>query len=311
MYLNTLCISGYCGNGIRNDREITFLNIGLMNLEPKYKNLALEKLRLYYSQQGDEVEDYFALKSYDKVYASSIFTFTRKDIVPQGAVCGGSGFDLTTTLPPEIEAIKPHLNFGFTTRGCIRHCPFCIVPEKEGNIRVAGDLLDLWDGKAKEVVVMDNNILAIPKQFYKVCQQAIDTKIRVDFNQGLDHRLITQQIAQMMAKTPHKEYHLAFDHPSYRPSVKRAIRLLYNVGIKRSTWYVLVGYNTTPVEDLGRLNYLKRVNQNAFVQRYGDCYHKPFYIELARWANQHHIFHTRTFKEFAPTVGSHQREVKV
>src|SRR3990167_2329985 len=207
------------------------MNIGLYNLEPKYKNLALEKLRIYHQLKGDFVEDYFALRPYDKVYASSIFTFTDKSKVPEGAICGGSGFDLTTTLPPEIEVIKPHLNFGFTTRGCIRHCPFCIVRQKEGGVvyRV-GDLLDLWDGKAKEVIVMDNNILAIPEQFYKVCHQAIDNKIRVDFNQGLDHRLVTPQIAQVMADAPHVEYHLAFDYPSYRPSVKKAIRMLYNVG---------------------------------------------------------------------------------
>ena len=269
-------------------------------MEPKYKNLALEKIRIYHQAKGNCVEDYFGLNHYDEVYCSSIFTFTKKYIIPERAICGGSGFDLITNLPPEIEEIKPHLNFGFTTRGCIRHCPFCIVPEKEGKVRVVGDLLDLWDGKSKDVVIMDNNILAIPEQFYKVCQQAIDNKIRLDFNQGLDHRLLTKDISKLLSKVSHKEYHFAFDHPSYRPSVKKAIRLLYDVGIKRSTWYVLVGYNTTPMEDLGRLDYLKRENQNAFVQRYGDCYHKPFYIELARWANQHHIFHTSTFEEFAP-----------
>ena len=80
------------------------LRIGLLNLEPKYKNLAIEKLRLYHQGLGDEAEDYFALRSYDKVYVSSIFTFTPKHIVPSGAVCGGTGLDLATTLPPEVDA---------------------------------------------------------------------------------------------------------------------------------------------------------------------------------------------------------------
>ena len=92
------------------------MKVGLQNLEPKYKNLAIEKIRKYYSAKGDEVEDYFALEHYDQVYASSIFTFTDKSKVPEGAVCGGSGFDLRsggvyypTYLPPEIEAVKSSL----------------------------------------------------------------------------------------------------------------------------------------------------------------------------------------------------------
>lgn len=274
------------------------MKIGLLNLEPKYKNLALEKLRLYHSQQGDEVENYFALNHYDRVYASSIFTFTKKHIIPQGAICGGSGFNLTTVLPLEIDEIKPHLNFGFTTRGCIRNCSFCIVPKKEGMIRVVGDLLDLWDGKSKKVIVMDNNILALPNQFRKVCQQAIDKKITLDFNQGLDHRLLTKEITEIMAQTSHSEYRLAFDHPSYQASVEKAITLLREAGINRGIWYVLVGYNTTPKQDLERLNYLRDTGQRAFVQRFRSHYSEPFYMAVSEWANQRHLFATKTWDEF-------------
>jgi hypothetical protein len=158
------------------------VKVGLLNLEPKYRNLALEKLRIYYSQQGCDVEDYFALTKYDKVFASSIFTFTKKTVVPQGAICGGSGFDLTTTLPPEIEGIKPRLNFGFVTRGCIRSCPFCIVPEKEGKVHVVGELEDLWDNKSHDVTLLDNNILALPEVFIQTCHFAMIKGIRLDFN---------------------------------------------------------------------------------------------------------------------------------
>ena len=107
------------------------MNIGLLNLEPKYKNLALEKIRIFYQAQGDYVEDYFALNQYGKVYCSSIFDYTKKHIIPEGAICGGTGFDLTTVLLPEIEKIHPHLNFGFTTRGCPNKCWFCDVWKRE------------------------------------------------------------------------------------------------------------------------------------------------------------------------------------
>lgn len=272
------------------------MKIGLLNLEPKYKNLALEKLRLYYSQQGDEVEDYFALNRYDKVYASSIFTFTKKTIVPQGAICGGSGFDLTTNLPLEIEEIEPHLNFGFTTRGCIRKCPFCIAWIKEPILVVIIRYLrQLWDGKSKLITLYDNNILAIPEHFENICRQSLELKVTLDFNQGLDHRLLTSEIAKLLKTISHKEYHFAFDHPSYLKGVDKAIDLLQAEGINRCIWYVLVGFNTTLKEDLARLNHLKERNQNAYIQRYKR---DRQYIPLARWANQHHIFHGMTWEQF-------------
>lgn len=271
------------------------MNIGLLNLEPKYKNLAIEKLRLFHSWQGDDVEDYFALKSYDRVYASSIFTFTKKYAVPQGAICGGSGFDYTTALPPEIEAIKPHLNFGYTCRGCIRDCPFCIVRQKEGFWFAVGDLLDLWDGIAKIVRLLDNNASAYLDHLIMICEQAINHNITLDITQGLDHRCLTREMATWLKKVSHTEYHFAFDDPRYLSSVERAINLLQEEGINRSIWYVLVGFNTTFQEDLDRLNYLKCRNQNAYVQRYRRG---TEYIPLARWANQHHIFHSMTWEQF-------------
>lgn len=274
------------------------MRVGLLNLEPKYKNLALEKLRIYHQSKGDSVEDYFALVPYDRVYASSIFDYTPKFILPEGAICGGSGFDLVTNLPDEVEAIEPHLNFGFTTRGCIRKCPFCIVPQKEGHIRAVGDLLSLWDGKSKDIRILDNNILALSDHFAMMCEQALKYKLRLDFNQGLDHRLLTPEIVDLLVSIRHTEYRFAFDHPSYFNSVEKAIDLLWAKGIKRSTWYVLVGFDTTFQEDLDRLNYLKGRNQNAFVQRYNKNKLGRKYTQLARWANQHHIFQGMRWEQF-------------
>ncbi len=283
------------------------MRIGLLNLEPKHQNLALEKLRAFYAAQGDKVEDYFALRHYDKVYCSSIFTFTNKSIVPEGAICGGSGFDLTTTLPPKIENINPHLNFGFTSRGCIRHCPFCIVPQKEGDIRAVGDLYDLWDGKAKLITLYDNNILALPEHFEEICIQAIGGELTLDFNQGLDFRLLTPHIVSLLKLIRHKEYHFSWDFPSYRRGVDRAIDLLQNEEINRCNWYVLVGFNTTFQEDLDRLNHLKERNQNAYVQRY---VRDTKYIPLARWANQHHIFQSMSFEQFLAREYPRQERLK-
>ncbi len=284
------------------------MNIGLLNLEPKYKNLALEKIRIYYEMLGDSVENYFALNHYDKVYVSSIFDYTKKDVVPQGAICGGTGFDLTTVLPPEIDEIEPHLNFGFTTLGCPNKCPFCVVPIKEGKFRIRSDVLTLWDGKARLVICLDNNILASPEHFALNAKQSRENNIKLDYNQGLDHKRLTPDIVKIMKTFSHKEFRFAFDSPSYYKSVNKALKLLKEGGINSNLWYVLVGYNTTFQEDLDRLNFLRDNGQRAYIQRYS---HKPNdwkYIALAQWVNQHHIFYGMTWEQFLNTKHSKKRK---
>lgn len=284
------------------------MNIGLLNLEPKYKNLALEKLRLYHLLKGDNAEDYFALNPYDRVYCSSIFDYTKKDIAPQDAICGGSGFDLTTTLPPEIEQVKPHLNFGFTTRGCPNKCPFCIVPQKEGKCHIVGDLIDLWDRKGKLITLFDNNILAIPRHFESICKQSINLRVKLDFNQGLDHRRLTPDIISILKEISHTEYRFAFDSPAYYKSVNKAIGMLQNGGINRCLWYVLVGFNTTFQEDLDRVNFLRDRGQQAYIQRFKRPKNDWRHIALAQWVNQHHIFYAMTFEQFLNTDHSKKRK---
>jgi hypothetical protein len=284
------------------------MNIGLLNLEPKYKNFALEKLRIYHQSKGDYAEDYFALNHYDKVYVSSIFTFTGKSIVPQGAVCGGSGFDLTTVLPPEVEDIQPHLNFGFTTRGCPNNCPFCIVRRKEGDIKIVSRLKDLWNGvKGALITLYDNNVLAVMEHFQEVCRDSVEYHVKLDFNQGLDHRKLTPEIVGVMKSISHVEYRFAFDSPAYYNSVERALKLLQDGGINRSLWYVLVGFNTTFQEDLDRVNFLRSRGQQAYIQRYQHHANDYKYIALAQWVNQHNIFYGMTWEQFLATDHSRRR----
>jgi hypothetical protein len=275
------------------------LKVALLNLEPKYLNYALEKLRIYHASKGDLVEDYMPLNyvNYDRIYCSSIFSFTPKENLPPNAVRGGTGFDLTTVLPDEIEAIEPHLNFGFTTRGCIRHCKFCIVRIKEGYIRIICKLKALWDGISRQIVLFDNNILAVVDHFFSICQEANDYKVELDFNQGLDYRLLNQNIVDALKSIRHHEYRFAFDSPDSYSGVSKAINLLQSNGINRCLWYVLVGFDTTFQQDLDRLNFLKDNGQNAYVQRYNHRTNKQ-YTSLARWVNQHHIFQGMTWEQF-------------
>lgn len=286
----------------------------LIDIDSKIPNLALHKVAKYYEEKNYEVIWNYPLAkdSVEFIYVSCVFTKNKdkcKTWEERGGPVqiGGTGYSLIATLPKDIEAVKPRINLGFTTRGCIRKCEFCVVPEKEGKIHPVGDLLDLWDGKGSDIVVLDNNILALPDHFRMVCQQARENKIRVDFNQGLDHRLLDAGMVKELKSIRHVEYRFAFDHPSYKKSVSRAIEMLQDGGIRRCSWYVLVGFNTTIEEDLDRLMYLRSMNQNAYVQRFETCYHKPEYISMARWANQHHLFQALTWDEFKVKESEYKR----
>ena len=277
-------------------------NVLLIDIDSKIPNLALKKLEKYYSQQGSTVYWNMPLMAEwsDVIYVSCIFTLNRDKCIEWEAYSnswiGGSGYDLDITLCDEIEKVNPKINLGFTTRGCNRKCGFCIVPQKEGKIRAVGRLADLWDGESQDVTILDNNILALPEHFKSVCHEAQLWGIRLDFNQGLDHRLLTDEIASELKRTRHKnEYRFAFDHPDSIDSVKVAIKLLGKHGINRAFWYVLVGYDTDVEADLFRLNYLRAERQTVFVQRYKK---DKATIRLAQWANQHHIFPKMTYQEF-------------
>ena len=139
-----------------------------------YPNLALCKITAYHKAKGDTVERYDPLFSghCDKVYMSKVFNFTPDFQYPIDAdeiIKGGTGYDLTSQLPQEIDDMQPDyslypyvpsdISYGFLTRGCPNKCPWCVVPRKEGKIHPYWDIDRVANGR-KKVVLMDNNILA-------------------------------------------------------------------------------------------------------------------------------------------------------
>ncbi len=210
---------------------------------------------------------------------------------------GGSGVNLYSVLPPEIEKVKPRINWGYTSRGCVRRCPWCSVHIREGSFKVTGDLLDLWDGSAKEISLLDNNILADPDHFAKICWQAVTYRIRLNFFQGLDFRLIDRTAAAILKSTPHSRLRLSFDEPKDYEGVQQCIFELEKAGIRYNTWFVLTNYNTTFKEDLDRCNFLRRHRQKVYLARY-DFRRTPQNILLARWTQSFKYFDQLTFKEF-------------
>lgn len=282
------------------------MRIGLIDVDSKIPNLALMKLSAWHKARGDKVEFFNALQRYDRVYASKIFDFTDdfKYWPDCEIVKGGSGYSLETKLPEEIEHTYPDYELygcdyamGFITRGCIRNCPFCIVPKKEGMIRKSADLEEFWNVQ-KRLMLLDNNITAAPKVFEETLNKLIDLKIKVDFSQGLDARLIDDKKSLLLSKVRlWKQIHLAWDNTNDEESIMRGLRsMLKHNSPNRMMLYVLIGYDSTPEEDLYRVEKLREMKIDSFAMPYNrkDKYQRDF----ARWVNHKAIFKSVPWNEY-------------
>ena len=287
------------------------MKILLINIDSTIPNLALEKIRLYYQQRGDEIIDNLPLFSMqaDKIYVSCVFDYNKhlcKDWENKAEI-GGSGYDIVKKLPLEIEQIKPHINLGFATRGCIRKCPFCIVPRKEGRIYIEGDIYDLWDGKSKLITLLDNNILALPDHFMKISSQLKKEKLVVDFNQGLDFRLLTDEICKELFSLRHyREIRFAFDDLAYKPMVLKALDKLRKNGLKdwQTRWYVYVGVKDTMETVMERIDILRNAKQLVYLMRDILVHNNPEYTSLSGWCNYPGLFKKTHYFNINPSYKS-------
>jgi hypothetical protein len=145
------------------------MKTGLIDVDGHhFPNLALMKITNYHKSVGDTVEWVNYLERYDKVYQSKVFTFTRDIdtfVQTDEIVKGGTGYKMYDELfcddrEPDYTLYPQYLHaYGFLTRGCIRNCPWCIVPAKEGEIRAYRDIETVLQDR-KTAILMDNNVLA-------------------------------------------------------------------------------------------------------------------------------------------------------
>ena len=276
-------------------KECGILKIGLYNLEPKVNNSAMMQVSYYHKSLGDEVYIYSPLfhEYYDKVYAFSIFDFTPKDYVRKDMICGGTGFDITSRLPPEIE--KCDYSIIWFSRGCFRNCPFCVVRQKEGNIHPVEP--KNLNPNGKFIKIMDNNFFANPEW-----ETAIDTlhdwNQKVELTQGFDIRILDERQAEALSslKTYKSAFKFAWDNP--RDNLDDKIELLLDyIKPHKLMCYVLIGYWSSEEEDLERVMHLwDEYKIHAFAMPYDkfDKYQRSF----ARWCNNKIIFKTRSWQEY-------------
>ncbi len=273
------------------------MKIGLIQIDGKMPNLALMKLAKFHRDKGDDVRiiDLSSL-GIDKWYGSKIFM-------------GGSGYDVKQSLPEDIEAQVPDYelfkkdhSIGFTSRGCIRDCGFCIVREKEG---IQRDVDMSWI-KHSKVLLLDNNFLASPKWKEKL-QYFIDNNLKVSFNQGLDIRLIDDEKAEMLSRVKYYDrnfsrrcIYFAFDDPNLEDIFVKKLKLLlkyikpYHLMI-----YILVGFNTSFEQDMHRFKVVRSYGCDPYIMLFNNRKDKPILRHFSRWVNKR-IYKSCEFEDYNP-----------
>lgn len=310
--------------------------IGLIDVDGtgRFPNLALMKISAWHKSVGDTVEWYEPMFSghFDKVYLSKVFSFTPDFDYPIDAdevERGGTGYCISLVdgkevfdqsknrnLPYEIEHIYPDYSlypeltrdtaFGFLTRGCPRGCDFCIVEKKEGRCSVkVADLSEFWCGQ-KNIVLCDPNILAC-KDWRELFQQLIDSGATIDFNQGLDVRLMTEEKARLIASMKIKEIHFAWDRYEDKDKILPKLKLFADVAspnihkkqVHKAIVYTIVNFSTTLDQDLDRIYTLRDMGYWPYVMIYDKEHCAKVYKRLQRWVNNRFVFGAvKRFEEY-------------
>lgn len=309
------------------------MKIGLIDVDShRFPNLPLMKIAAWYKQQGNSVEWYQPLFSghMDKVYMSKVFSFSpdyEYYIDAEEIVKGGSGYCIELVngkeiyhtendiqLSTEIEHIYPDYSlypeltkdtaYGFMSRGCPRGCEFCHVKAKEGRkaYKVA-DLSEFWRGQ-KNVVLLDPNPIAC-KEWKDILQQLVDSNAWVDFSQGVDIRLMTEDKVEMIKKIKTKNIHFAWDRYEDKDKIIQKFRMfkeLTGLDKRKLTVYVLINFNTTIEQDLERIYTLRELGYWPYVMIYDKAHTKSTDTvrKIQRWVNMRAIFEKiKDFKEYA------------
>ena len=247
----------------------------------RYPPLGLLKIATYHRLLGDEV--YFVrgcsiqtdLPTPDVIYVTSLFTYAWRPVrnaiahyrglfpgarillggiyaslLPDHARLLGAD-EVHVDLKRELEDLVPSWDLipdwdgsiMFASRGCIRKCGFCSVPKLEGpptDLRTR--IQKLIYPRHSRVILWDNNILG-NDIWEPIFDELAMLDLEVDFNQGLDARRVTPQVAKKLALLKTHSIRMAYDYPGVGPFVKKAVDILAAEGISRRKIVVYTLYN--------------------------------------------------------------------
>lgn len=298
-----------------------------------YPNLALCKIARYHRERGDQVEWAIPFCHYDRIYKSKVFNFSPDDLTCYDAdeiICGGTGYDLHSQLPDEIDRLQPDYSiyptipndtaYGFLTRGCPNKCPWCVVPIKEpGGVRPYMDIDELAIEGRTKFVLMDNNFLASGDYAIEQFNKIIERGYQIDLNQANDARIVTDEFARLMSnvKWINRRIRFGCDTHGQIEACEGAMERINSHGYK-GEYFLYTMLHGDFNECYERIHYWWERNQHQRkhhqpnIYPYAQPYRDPnnphhsvpqWQKDLAAWVNKHQIFQVTDFKDFSPRKG--------
>ncbi len=293
------------------------MKIGLIDVDGHhFPNFALMRLSAWHKSRGDIVEWADALfgNGYDRIYKSKIFTFSPDETNPWECevIKGGTGYDIKSRLAPEIEAsplmdysLYPQYDYSiqFFSRGCIRHCPFCLVHDKEGGIHPVEPVQ--LNPNGHHIEVLDNNFFANP-EWRSAIDYLLKSGQKVNLH-GVDVRIMDEEQAYRLNRLRlYKSIHIAWDLPQ-TDLTQKLIEVTRYIKPWKIMCYILVGFNSTMEQDLYRIERCRELGIKPYVMPYRDFGNKTgpsqYAKDLAQYVNKPMLFKSCSFKDFSPRKG--------
>lgn len=262
---------------------------------PEIYNLGAEKIANYHKSRGDVVirssaYDFFCLNA-QKVYLSAIFTKDVPRLTNYAGIAlerlsdvemGGPAVTLLSDWIEHKCGIKPHVGLDsrfdkqsgqyewtFSSRGCPRNCPFCLVSKLEGKTVVEDDDFIPAPNLA------DNNIIMTSERHQRRVVDAEKRFSKVDVNSGFDCRVFSHDpkfYFDLWNQLPLVMWRLAFDSAESEPHIHKSLKFFQDQGLDRHKVQVYILCNfpgVSPAEVKDRADIVKGYGMMPYLMRYG------------------------------------------
>jgi hypothetical protein len=216
----------------------------------------------------------------EELYSDDLAGVPIEDLVPDYSILSQIGYQY-----PVRDAY-----FAYTSRGCIRKCGFCGVPKLEGAQRDTESLtalvraVDALYGEKKDLILMDNNVVASAR-FKEIIaeirdlgftrgakirrlQERVPVQRRVDFNQGVDARILCKDPMYLreLATICIKPLRIAFDHLGLKEPYEKAVRYAHEFGLTELSNYMLYNFHDSPADLFERMRLNVSLNEELGVR---------------------------------------------
>jgi hypothetical protein len=218
-----------------------------------------------------------AVRYYRSKYPSAEITLggIYASLMPEHAMSSGCDA-IHNGLVSEAESLLPDYGLVpnwkasilFSSRGCVRKCPFCAVPILEPAFECRYSIGDLIYPGHRKLVLWDNNFLA-SRHWYSIMDEIRNLNLEVDFNQGLDARFMDEEKAEMIAGLRYSAIRMAFDDHRNK-SLEKAISILREEGVRPRSIivYALYNFKDTPETFLDRVRSILEWGATCYPMRY-------------------------------------------